>query len=81
MPGDICASTALTIATPSPSCVPSLRCGFKRPRNCLGLFRMKLPTACCGVFAKENEGRGPCYCMVPRTKVLLVCHVRVAGRP
>jgi len=65
MPGDICASTALTIATPS----PSLGNGLKRPRNCLGLFRMKLPTACCGVFAKENKGRGPCYCMVPRTKV------------
>lgn len=80
MPGDICASTALTIATPS----PSLGCGLKRPRNCLGLFRMKLPTDCCGVFAKENKGRGPCYCMVPSTKVfkvLLVCHVRVAGRP
>ena len=52
MPGDICASTALTIATPSPSCVPSLRCGLKGPRNCLGLFRMKLSAACCGVFGE-----------------------------
>lgn len=80
MPGDICASTALTIATPS----PSLGCGLKRPRNCLGLFRMKLPTACCGVFAKENKGRGPLLLHGPKDqgiKVLLVCHVRVAGRP
>jgi hypothetical protein len=52
MPGDICASTALTIITPSRSCVPSLRCGLKGPRNCLGLFRMKLPAACCGVFGE-----------------------------
>jgi len=50
MPSDICASTDVTIITPSRSCVPSLRCGLKGPRNCLGLFRMKLPVACCGVF-------------------------------
>jgi len=81
MPGDICASTALTIITPSRSCVPSLRFGLKGPRNCLGLFRMKLPTACCGVFAKENKGRGPCYCMVPRTKVLRYYWSATSGLP
>jgi len=55
MPCDIRADTDLTIAPASRSCVPScLAMRAQRPRNCLDLFRMKLPAACCGELAKEN---------------------------
>ena len=45
------------VAPASRSCVPScLAMRAQRPHNCLGLFRMKLPAACCGELAKENYG-------------------------